>query len=103
MAGNGDFNGDGNITIADFDIMKANWRSTGNAVNENVDLTGPGGVPDGVVDLYDFEEFKQNLYPGGVSAFAEALASAVPEPSTAVLLLAAAPAWLLLRPTQRKG
>ena len=92
----GDFNGDGNVTTADFDIMKANWLTTGNSLNVNGELTGPGGIPDGVVDLLDFIEFKE-LYPGGGSALAAALASAVPEPSGVMLLLAAAPACLLRR------
>ena len=86
----GDFNGDGNVTIADFNIMKANWRSTDNILNKNGELTGPGGVHDGIVDILDFQEFKEHLFPGGASAFASALASAVPEPSTislAVVLL----------------
>ena len=98
----GDFNGDGNVTTADYDIMRANFFSTGNAFNVNGEVTGPGGVLDGVVDIYDFKHFSENLFPGGASAFASAMAGAVPEPNTFVLLLAAAPACLLRRSRNRK-
>ena len=92
----GDFNGNGSIGLEDYQIMKNFWftdnNGTGWAINENGELTGPGGALDGRVDIYDFMEFRTNLFPGGASAFAEALAeaSAVPEPSTlslAVVLL----------------
>ena len=99
----GDFNGNFIVDTTDYDTMRAFWGSTGKAFNEDGEVTGPGGIPDGIVDVLDFQEFKEKLFPGGAPAFASALASAVPEPSTAVLLLAAAPAWLLLRPAQRKG
>ena len=91
----GDFNGDGNVTTADFDIMKANWKSSGNDLNINGELTGPGGVPDGIVDIYDFKEFKENLFVGPASA--SALASAVPEPGAIILLLVAFPVLALRR------
>ena len=84
----GDFNADGSITSADFDIMKANFLSTGNAMNSNGEVTG-----DGTVDLRDFQLFKKTLFPGPASA----LSRAVPEPNTVVLIFAAAPALLLLR------
>ena len=86
----GDFNGDFNVTTADFDIMTSFWFTVGNVLNENGEVTG-----DGLVDLRDFKKFKADLFPGGAAAFAAAMA--VPEPGTLVLLLAATPAWLCRR------
>ena len=88
----GDFNKDGNVTTADYDIMKSNWltdnNGTGWALNENGEVTG-----DGLVFLEDFALFKETLFMGPASA----LGSAIPEPNTVALLLAAIPAWLVLR------
>ena len=96
----GDFDGNGSIGVEDYNIMRANWH-TGAApfLNTFGDVTG-----DFLVDIADFKKFKEDLFPGGASAFAEALAaaSAVPEPSTVMLLLAAAPAWLSRRFRDRK-
>ncbi len=99
---NGDFNKDGNVSTADFDIMKANWLLTGQNFNDTGDVASPAGsgIGDGIVDLYDFRYFKNDLFPGGASALAAALA--VPEPSSLILLLAAVPAWGLLRSRHRK-
>ncbi len=91
----GDFDKDGNVTTLDFDIMKANWFTTGHAPNENGEVTN-----DGKVDLADFKEFKDNLFPGGASAFAAAMA--VPEPGSIALLMAAAPAWLAMRSRRKR-
>ena len=74
----GDFDRDLSITTADYDIMKANWLSTGNDPNSNGDVTG-----DGEVGLADFAKFKNELFPGGASAFA----AAVPEPCSSLLML----------------
>ena len=100
----GDFNGDLVIDLLDFNIMENQWLTTGNGLNVNGDLTGPLGFPDGVIDLYDFNEFSANIYPGGAAAFAAALeASAVPEPNTVLLLLAAAPACLFFDKKRRSS
>jgi len=100
----GDFNQDGNVTIDDYTIMRANWLATGQTYNLTGDVAGPGGTgelfADGIIDLYDFKHFKNDLYPGGAAAFAAALA--IPEPSTVLLLLAVSPAWLALRVPRRK-
>ncbi len=93
----GDFDGDGNVTTLDFDIMKTNWLTTGNAFNTNGEVTN-----DGLVSLADFSEFKENLFPGGAEAFATASASAVPEPGSLLLVLAMAPAWLGMRRPRRR-
>jgi hypothetical protein len=76
--------------------MLDGWLTVGNAFNENGEVTD-----DGVVNLADFRRFKEELFPGGASAFAAAMA--VPEPSTMLLLLAAAPAWVLSRSRRRKS
>jgi len=89
----GDFSGDGLVNTVDYDIMRANWLSTGNELNVNGEVTG-----DGIVDLADFREFKNSLFVGPLSASL----SQIPEPSTVVLLLAAAPAWLAIRSRGRK-
>ncbi len=91
----GDFDMDGNVTTLDFDIMKANWFTTGNDLNKNGEVTG-----DGIVDLRDFKEFKDNLFPGPASALGSA--SAVPEPGSVALLLAAAPTWLAIRRRRKR-
>ena len=80
----GDFDKDGNITTLDYDILKANWLTTGNEFNENGEVTD-----DGVVNIDDFARFKEELFPGPASA----LASAVPEPSMLLLILTIIPAW----------
>ena len=85
----GDFNDDGNVTTADFDIMTANWFTGGHALNSNGEVTD-----DGFVDLQDFKLFKEQLFQGPASAFSQA----VPEPSAVVLLLLSVYACLVLRP-----
>ena len=82
----GDFNGDGNVTTADYDILKANWLSAVSPYADG-DVTG-----DGIVNLYDFAKFKNELFPGGAAAFAAA--TGLPEPGTLFLLLTALPAWI---------
>lgn len=79
----GDVNGIDGVTIADLEIIAANFRKNGN--RSQGDLTG-----DGFVDIFDFRDWKSH-YPGansgtgGLAEF-EALLG-VPEPST--LLMAA--------------
>ena len=67
----GDFNGDNDVNIIDYNIMKAHWLSTGNPLNQNGEVTG-----DGVVDIADFLEFRENLFSGSASL----LSNAIPEP-----------------------
>jgi len=81
----GDVNGIDGVTIADLEIIAANFRKNGN--RSQGDLTG-----DGFIDLYDFRDWKSH-YPGansgsgGLADF-EALLG-VPEPSTGILACAA--------------
>ena len=89
----GDFNGDGNVTTADYDILKANWLSAVSPYADG-DVTG-----DSIVNLYDFAKFKNELFPGGAAAFAAA--TGLPEPGTLFLLLTALPAWIGCRRRSR--
>jgi hypothetical protein len=103
----GDFDGNGSVGLEDYAIMEANFFLTGQTFNATGDVASPGGqgegFGDGIVDIYDFKYFREDLFPGGASAFASALASAVPEPSTVMLLMAAFPALLLRRSRSGKG
>ncbi len=97
----GDFNGDGMITIADYNILAGN-------IEAGACYTSPGGIRgcpfeadgdltgDYRVDLNDFRAFK-TLYAAGSGASPAAGATAspggtVPEPATGALLLLAAAA-----------
>jgi hypothetical protein len=74
----GDVNGDGQVNINDFHIIRGNLFKTGQ--------TRPQGdlVSDGIVDFADFREWKQNA-PAGLAASAS-LAGSIPEPATGLLL-----------------
>ena len=87
LGATGDFDGDGNVTTLDYDIMRANFLTSGHAFDEDGEVTG-----DGWVDLDDFRLFKDELFPGPASA----LGAAVPEPNAILLLLSAIPGWLLV-------
>jgi hypothetical protein len=96
----GDFNSDGNITSADWTILRTNQLAdlSGKTFQEAYFL---GDVTaDLANDHADFAAFKQ-IYDAanGVGAFAAMIAS-VPEPSSAVLLSLAA---LLARPVVRRA
>ncbi len=78
----GDFNSDGSVDLADYDILRANFRSTGDVTfamgDNNFDRS---------IDLQDFLDFQ--------SAFAGAQGgAAVPEPSTLGLLAMGLLGWL---------
>jgi hypothetical protein len=90
----GDFNGDGFINTADYVILRNNWLSDGNGLNQNGEVTG-----DGIVSLDDYAKFKNELFPGGASAFAAAMA--VPEPASLVLLFTAMLAMIGCRSRRR--
>lgn len=78
----GDFNLDSSLDLADYDILRNNFRE-GMSYTEG-DMNG-----DGTVDLYDFSMFAQ--------AYADAGAAAVPEPGALALAAAAAGCVLMIR------
>jgi hypothetical protein len=75
----GDVNGDGQVNMADFDIIRLNLFKTGQ-IRSQGDLVGG----DGVVDFADFREWKNNA-PAGLAASAS-LSGSIPEPGAAGLL-----------------
>ncbi len=80
----GDVNFDGLVDTVDFDIILGNFR-TNQLLRTGGDLTGPAGVRDGFVDLYDFDEWKRFATPAAIAAVSGSFSS-VPEPSAVVLL-----------------
>ena len=78
----GDFNADGAIDLSDFNILADNFR-VGTTFAE-----GDNNL-DGRVDLQDFVELRA-LFNG------PAVAVAVPEPSSFLLLLSSAVPWLVM-------
>jgi hypothetical protein len=78
----GDANNSGTVTMADYLLIQAN-SFTAQPFGTNGDVDDSG-----FVDFADFQQWKTN-FPGGVAA-AEAALAALPEPSSAVLLVAAA-------------
>ncbi len=87
----GDFDGDGDVDDDDFNSYVRPNMLTAVDYYTNGDVTG-----DGYVGIEDFDRFKHEHYEG-----TSALSLAVPEPNTFALLLAATPAWLLLRSSAR--
>jgi hypothetical protein len=81
----GDYNGNGIADAADYTV----WRDT---LGSTTDLRANGnnaGMSAGVIDQDDYVYWQQNFGRVGGSGSESASADAVPEPSTAMLLLAA--------------
>ncbi|WP_425400271.1 hypothetical protein [Aeoliella sp.] len=74
----GDFDGDNDVDMTDFQTLLGNWRKQV-APYEDGDVSG-----DGFVDLLDFERFKHEYFEGDSSELA---ATGVPEPPAIILLL----------------
>ena len=70
----GDFNGDGNVDMADFTVMASNFNTQGGPDNGDFNF-------DGLINLQDFV---------GLKAAAAAQPAAVPEPSSSLLLFVGA-------------
>ena len=77
-----DYNHDGIVDAADYTVWRDSLGQTGTGLA--ADGTGPGGVPDGVVDQLDFDFWTANF--GNHSGAAASANTAVPEPTTLVLL-----------------
>ena len=80
----GDYNGNGVVDAADYTL----WLNSLGAIGMDLAADGTSddlsGVPDGDVDSFDYEYWKANF-----NALATGSGSAIPEPSTAILLVAA--------------
>jgi hypothetical protein len=81
------------VTLADYNIIKANFGM--NVATRNLgDVTG-----DGVVNLFDFGQWKDNFpFPAGANG-----AGQVPEPTSTVLLTFALPLGWSLRRLRKKN
>jgi len=84
----GDFNGDGNVDGHDFLTWQQNFGMTG-AIPSQGDANA-----DGTVDNLDLTRWQQNA--GWMQTQHQSNAQVVPEPSTAILILAAALALIVL-------
>lgn len=78
--GPGDVNGDGNVDAVDYGLIRDNFRGVGQG-----DIGGVNGNPDGVVDFYDFIEWRENAPASVVAAVTSGVA--VPEPASCLLAL----------------
>ncbi len=85
----GDFNADGVINRADFDIMRTNFQEPGDFSKGDMNFSG-------FVDLQDFADFLP------VYQAANGVAQAVPEPGASALLSAGAVLLLLVRRRRRR-
>lgn len=85
----GDVNGVGGVTMADYDIIRANYRT-------NVASRAQGDLnDDGFVDILDFREWKAN-FPGA----ADIAGLTIPEPAAGALALLAVASLLRRRSRQ---
>jgi hypothetical protein len=83
----GDYNANGQVDAADYTV----WRNTlGSTTDLRADGTGPGGMPDQVINHLDYAFWKQRYSdPAGSGVSFDELAH-VPEPLTKVFLVTAA-------------
>jgi hypothetical protein len=82
----GDYNGNGEVDAADYTVWRNNLGLTGGATAAQGDGTGDGNVTD---EDYDYWKARFGNPPGSGGASA----TAVPEPTSAILLVIAAVCW----------
>jgi hypothetical protein len=103
LAIDGDYNQDGMVTVADYNLWKLSFGQSGTIGSLRAD-----GNLNGIVDAADYTVWRNNLglslpglgagsSSGGESASFVHAASAVPEPAAAMLMLIAAGLFLLIR------
>jgi hypothetical protein len=90
----GDANGDGTISIADYQIIQAN-SFTKQILGTNGDVNY-----DGTVNFDDFHQWKTS-FPGGVAA-AEAAIAAIPEPASLAIMVVGAAMTATVRRGRRR-
>jgi hypothetical protein len=103
----GDYNGNGVVDAADYVV----WRKTASDLflgpGYAADGSGPGGVPDGYVDGYDYdfwrEQFGNGNPFGSGSSTGNLSSAAVPEPMTAMFAAIAAACCVAVRRVRRGG
>lgn len=88
----GDFNLDGVVDAADYTVWRNNLGQSDSVLNGNGDNTGPSM---GVVDGADYEIWKSNF--GAQSGVPLQSPAAIPEPSSALVLVVAGGALIALR------
>lgn len=89
----GDANDDNVVNMADYLLIRNNFRLTG-ATRAQGDVTSPlgGNIGDGVVDFYDFA-----LWRASTSAEIAAQVASIPEPATCLLAILAVGGLVCLR------
>ncbi|HEX3599312.1 MAG TPA: PQQ-dependent sugar dehydrogenase [Lacipirellulaceae bacterium] len=92
----GDYNGGGHVGPADYVVWRSMVGQTGGDLA--ADSSGPNGVPDGVVDNYDYLFWREHF---GDAATSQARAASVPEPSAAGLVAVLALTLVISAKTHR--
>ncbi len=86
FAASADYNGNGTVGAADYTVWRDNLGSTGALGIPGDSDNGTGtGVPDGVVNIADYNYWKSRF--GATSGSALASSTAVPEPTSIMVLL----------------
>jgi hypothetical protein len=96
----GDYNSNGQVDAADYTV----WRNTvGSTTDLRADGSGPGGVPDQIINSLDYAFWKQ-MYSGAPgSGGAQVGPEPVPEPPTCVCVLAGLTVLFRRRSARKSG